>query len=107
MTVVVSSPSSLRRRRDGSRDTRSPSTAARSYDRSPYRGARSMPGTKESRNKELVLKAFDALFNRRNYAEAERYWSPRYVQHSAHIKPGREGLFDLVKSLPPTLRYQP
>src|SRR6201987_4187267 len=66
-----------------------------------------MVENKESRNKELVLKAFDALFNRRDYAEAERYWSPRYIQHSAHIKPGREGLFDLVKELPPTLKYEP
>lgn len=66
-----------------------------------------MPDTKESRNKSLVLNAFDALFNRRDYDEAERYWSPGYIQHSAHIKPGREGLFDLVKSLPPTLKYQP
>jgi predicted SnoaL-like aldol condensation-catalyzing enzyme len=66
-----------------------------------------MPDTKETRNKELVLKAFDALFNRRDYAEAERYWSPHYIQHSAHIKPGREGLFDLIKSLPPTFRYEP
>jgi predicted SnoaL-like aldol condensation-catalyzing enzyme len=66
-----------------------------------------MADSKESRNKELVLKAFDALFNKRDYAEAERCWSPRYIQHSAHIKPGREGLFDLVKSLPPTLRYEP
>ena len=66
-----------------------------------------MADNKESRNKALVLKAFDALFNRRNYAEAERYWSSGYIQHSAHIKPGREGLFDLVKSLPPTLRYEP
>jgi predicted SnoaL-like aldol condensation-catalyzing enzyme len=65
-----------------------------------------MPDTKESRNKALVLKAFDALFNKRNYAEAERYWSPRYIQHSAHIAPGRDGLFDLVKSLPSTLRYE-
>ena len=66
-----------------------------------------MPDIKESRNKALVLKAFDALFNRRDYAEAERYWSARYIQHSAHIKPGREGLFDLIKGLPPTLRYEP
>ena len=66
-----------------------------------------MSDTKESRNKGLVLKAFDALFNRRDYAEAERYWSPHYIQHSAHIKPGREGLFDLTRSLPPTLRYEP
>jgi predicted SnoaL-like aldol condensation-catalyzing enzyme len=65
-----------------------------------------MPDTKESRNKARILKAFDALFNERNYAEAERYWSPRYIQHSAHIAPGRDGLFDLVKSLPSTLRYE-
>jgi predicted SnoaL-like aldol condensation-catalyzing enzyme len=66
-----------------------------------------MADTKESRNKALVLRAFDVLFNKRDYAEAERYWSPGYIQHSAHIKPGREGLFELTKSLPPTLRYEP
>ena len=59
------------------------------------------------RNKQLVLEAFDTLFNKRDYAKAERYWSPNYIQHSAHIAPGREGLFDLVKRLSPTLRYQP
>jgi predicted SnoaL-like aldol condensation-catalyzing enzyme len=66
-----------------------------------------MPDSKESRNKQLVLKAFDALFNRRDYVEAERYWSPHYIQHSAHIEPGRDGLFNLVKSSPPTLKYEP
>jgi predicted SnoaL-like aldol condensation-catalyzing enzyme len=66
-----------------------------------------MPDNKEVENKALVLRAFDALFNRRNYAEAEQYWSPGYIQHSAHIAPGREGLFDLVKGMPPTLRYEP
>jgi predicted SnoaL-like aldol condensation-catalyzing enzyme len=66
-----------------------------------------MADSRESRNKARVLKAFDTLFNKRDYAEAEQYWSPHYIQHSAHIKPGREGLFDLVKSLPPTLRYEP
>jgi predicted SnoaL-like aldol condensation-catalyzing enzyme len=58
-------------------------------------------------NKTLVLEAFDTLFNKRDYAAAERFWSPDYIQHSAHIDPGREGLFNLVKSLPPTLRYEP
>lgn len=57
-------------------------------------------------NKALVLEAFDMLFNKRDYAAAERYWSPHYIQHSAHIAPGREGLFNLVKSLPGTLRYE-
>jgi predicted SnoaL-like aldol condensation-catalyzing enzyme len=65
-----------------------------------------MPDKTESQNKALVLKAFDTLFNKRNYAEAERFWSAVYVQHSAHIEPGREGLFRLVKSLPPTLKYE-
>ena len=55
---------------------------------------------------QTVLTAFDTLFNKRDYVSAERFWSPRYVQHSAHIPPGREGLFDLVRSLPATLRYE-
>ena len=61
----------------------------------------------EEKNKALVLKAFDTLFNKRDYAAAERFWSPNYIQHSAHIAPGREGLFDLIKSAPPTLKYEP
>jgi predicted SnoaL-like aldol condensation-catalyzing enzyme len=62
---------------------------------------------KEENNKKLVLEAFDTLFNKRDYAAAERYWSPHYIQHSAHIEPGREGLFNLIKSIPPTLKYEP
>jgi len=65
-----------------------------------------MSQTLEVENKALVLKAFDTLFNRHDYAAAERFWSPGYIQHSAHIPPGREGLFDLVKGLPSTLRYE-
>jgi predicted SnoaL-like aldol condensation-catalyzing enzyme len=63
--------------------------------------------TTPEKNKQLVLDGFDALFNKRDYAAAEKYWSPHYIQHSAHIAPGREGLFNLVKSLPPTLQYEP
>jgi predicted SnoaL-like aldol condensation-catalyzing enzyme len=58
------------------------------------------------RNKKIVLNAFDTLFNKRDYVAAAEFWSERYVQHSAHIEPGRDGLFNLVKSLPPTLRYE-
>lgn len=58
-------------------------------------------------NKALVLEAFHTLFNQRDYVKAERYWSPNYIQHSAHIKPGRDGLFNLIKSIPPTLKYEP
>jgi predicted SnoaL-like aldol condensation-catalyzing enzyme len=60
----------------------------------------------EEKNKAVVLKAFDRLFNKRDYATAEKFWAPQYIQHSAHIAPGREGLFDLIKSLPPTLKYE-
>jgi predicted SnoaL-like aldol condensation-catalyzing enzyme len=60
-----------------------------------------------SKNKALALEAFETLFNKRDYAAAERFWSPNYIQHSAHIEPGREGLFNLIKSLPPTLKYEP
>src|SRR5215469_17218064 len=60
----------------------------------------------EERNKAFVLEAFDVLFNQHDYAAAAQYWSEEYIQHSAHIGPGREGLFDLIQSLPDTLRYE-
>jgi predicted SnoaL-like aldol condensation-catalyzing enzyme len=66
-----------------------------------------MQKTTSEQNKALVLKAFDTLFNKRDYTAAERFWSPKYIQHSAHIAPGRDGLFDLIRSLPPTLKYEP
>ena len=66
-----------------------------------------MNRTKEEKNKALVLEAFDTLFNKRDYAAAEHYWSAQYIQHSTHIAPGREGLFNLIKSIPPTLKYEP
>ena len=62
--------------------------------------------TIEEKNKKLVLDAFDTLFNKRDYAAAEKYWSPNYIQHSAHIEPGRDGLFNLIRSAPDTLRYE-
>ena len=60
----------------------------------------------EEKNKALVLEAFDTLFNKRDYATAERFWSPNYIQHSAHIPPGRDGLFGLVKASPASLKYE-
>jgi predicted SnoaL-like aldol condensation-catalyzing enzyme len=56
--------------------------------------------------KALVLEAFDTLFNKRDYDAASRFWSDNYIQHSAHIEPGREGLFNLVRSFPNSLRYE-
>jgi predicted SnoaL-like aldol condensation-catalyzing enzyme len=66
-----------------------------------------MSQTTLEKNKALVLAAFDTLFNERDYEAAQRYWSPDYIQHSAHIAPGREGLFNLIKSMPLTLKYEP
>jgi predicted SnoaL-like aldol condensation-catalyzing enzyme len=56
--------------------------------------------------KVFLLEAFDTLFNRRDLDAATRFWSKDYIQHSAHIPPGRDGLFNLVRSTPPTLRYE-
>jgi predicted SnoaL-like aldol condensation-catalyzing enzyme len=62
--------------------------------------------SQEELNKRLVLDAFDTLFNRRDYVAAANYWSPHYLQHSAHSPPGREGLFDLIRGVPMSLRYE-
>ena len=59
-----------------------------------------MTKTTPEENKALVLQAFDTLFNKRDYEAAARFWSESYIQHSAHIAPGREGLFDLIRSAP-------
>jgi len=87
-------------------------STARPWTRNPDHGARTVePPTSignpaEERNKALVLEAFDTLFNRRDYAAAQRFWSPDYIQHSAHIEPGRDGLFDLIKAAPAEMRYE-
>jgi predicted SnoaL-like aldol condensation-catalyzing enzyme len=60
----------------------------------------------DERNKAFVLEAFETLANRRDFAAAERFWSPHYIQRSAHIPPGRDGLFNLVKASPPDRRYE-
>jgi predicted SnoaL-like aldol condensation-catalyzing enzyme len=59
----------------------------------------------ETNNKALVLEAIDTLFNRKDYVAAEKFWSPDYIQHSARVPSGRDGLFNLVKSVP-TIRYE-
>ena len=45
-----------------------------------------MSQSTEARNKAIVLETFDTLFNKRNYGAAARFWTPSYVQHSAHIE---------------------
>ncbi len=62
--------------------------------------------TTATQNKAIVLEAFDTLFNKRDYAAADRFWSTAYIQHSAHLPAGRGGLFDLIRALPDTLLYE-
>ena len=62
--------------------------------------------TTPEQNKALILEAFDILFNKRDYDAASRFWSEDYIQHSAHIAPGRDPLFNLIRSAPDTLRYE-
>ena len=66
-----------------------------------------MRNSNAEKNKAIVLEAFDTLFNKRDYATAQRFWSPNYIQHSDHIEPGRDGLFNLIKASPTSLKYEP
>jgi predicted SnoaL-like aldol condensation-catalyzing enzyme len=65
-----------------------------------------MSQSAESMNMALVLEAFAPLFNKRDHVAVERFWSSNYVQHSAHVEPGREGLFNLVRGAPVSLMYE-
>ena len=60
----------------------------------------------QNENKARVLEAFDAAFNKRDPRAFDQYWSPGYIQHSAHIEQGREGLRRLVAALPASVRYE-
>jgi len=65
-----------------------------------------MTKTNPEQNKALVLEAFGTLFNKSDYEAAARFWSDTYIQHSAHIEPDREWLFNLIRSAPGALRYE-
>jgi predicted SnoaL-like aldol condensation-catalyzing enzyme len=67
---------------------------------------RATMNSQEERNKSIVLEAFDTLFNKRDYASALNFWASSYIQHSAHIPPGREGLFELIRNVPVSMRYE-
>jgi hypothetical protein len=61
---------------------------------------RIMSESTAEQNKAFALEAWETLFNKKDYVAAKKLWSDNYIQHSAHIPPGREGLFDLVRSAP-------
>jgi hypothetical protein len=45
-----------------------------------------MSTTAEERNRMFVLGAFGTLANRRDFVAAQRFWSPDYIPHSAHVR---------------------
>jgi predicted SnoaL-like aldol condensation-catalyzing enzyme len=65
-----------------------------------------MTDSKAQRNKAIVLEAFDTLFNQHDFEAAAKFWAPDYIQHSAHIPPGRDGLFGIARGLPAGARYE-
>ena len=58
-----------------------------------------------NQNKAIVLEAFDTLFNRRDVERAKPFWSVDYIQHSALVPAGRDGLFATVAGAP-NMRYE-
>src|SRR6202011_5214954 len=60
-----------------------------------------MSRTVESKNKAIVFETFDTIFNGRDHAAAEKFWSANYIQH---IAPGRP--FQLGHDSPPALKYE-
>lgn len=65
-----------------------------------------MSKTTPNLNKALVLRAFDTFFSKLDYPAETLFWSGHHIQHNAHIAPGSEGLFELIRTLPDTLRYE-
>jgi predicted SnoaL-like aldol condensation-catalyzing enzyme len=65
-----------------------------------------MPIFTPEQNKAIVLEAFDTLFNQKDMAAATRFWSPDYIQHSAHVAAGRDGLFARVAAARPEMNYE-
>jgi predicted SnoaL-like aldol condensation-catalyzing enzyme len=57
-------------------------------------------------NKTIVLEAFDALFNRKDFEGASGFWAKDYIQHNPLIPNGREALFHYVGSLPASTRFE-
>ncbi|MEV4623934.1 nuclear transport factor 2 family protein [Asanoa sp. NPDC049573] len=55
--------------------------------------------------KQVVLTSAAQLFGERDPAAVDRWISPTYVQHSSMAADGRDGMRDLVRSLPDGFRY--
>jgi predicted SnoaL-like aldol condensation-catalyzing enzyme len=56
--------------------------------------------------KELVLAATTELFDNRDFAAADKYWSPAYVEHSLWGGTGLDGLRAMASTLPDRFRHE-
>jgi predicted SnoaL-like aldol condensation-catalyzing enzyme len=54
----------------------------------------------------IVIEAADALFNQRDTAAVDRYWSPSYVEHATVLGAGRDALREVPGGLPPGFRHE-
>lgn len=59
------------------------------------------------RNRQLVLAAMTALFQRRDVSAVERFYAPDYVQHNPKIPQGRDALQALVAGPSSDVFYEP
>lgn len=58
-------------------------------------------------NKEIVLKAMDELFHKKDRTAIESYWHENYVQHNPSMTSGHKGLRELLPMLNPDFKWQP
>lgn len=59
------------------------------------------------KNKELILKAMNALFHEKDSTAIERYWHESYQQHNPSMINGHEGLRNLLPVLDPGFSWKP
>jgi predicted SnoaL-like aldol condensation-catalyzing enzyme len=55
--------------------------------------------------KELIVRALEELFDRRDMSAIDRYFSSAYVEHSAIGGDGQDGLREVVRNLPDGFRH--
>jgi predicted SnoaL-like aldol condensation-catalyzing enzyme len=67
-------------------------------------GARSSQATRT--NKELVVAAAADLLDERDLGTIDKYLGPNFVQHSAFLGDGVDGLREFVNGLPSDFRYE-
>jgi len=58
-------------------------------------------------NKEIVVKAMNELFHKKDSAAIERFWHQSYIQHNPSMISGHQGLNDLLPLLDPTFKWEP